>query len=93
MDYDPSKYFQTEAADFENREYRVVLAPGEISLDAFAALSLEDRLEFLQGEVVREGKTPDEVLAELGITASELAHYDCVFVGREAKEIPKKNTI
>ena len=91
-EFDESLFVQDEGSDFENREYRIVLQPDEISIEAFAALALEDRIEFLQGEVVR-GKTPDEVLAELGIDAPELAHYDCVFVGREAREIPKKNTI
>jgi Fe-S-cluster-containing dehydrogenase component len=91
--YDEAAFVNNSGSDFESREYRVVLKPEEISLDAFVALSLEDRLEFLQGEVVREGKTPDEVLAELGLDAAGLAHYDCVFVGREAREIPKKNTI
>ena len=78
--------------DWETREYRVVLQPDEISLPAFVALSIEDRIEFLQGEIVR-GKTPEELLDELGLTMQELSNYDCVILGREVRAIPKKNTI
>ena len=59
---------------------------------AFVALSIEDRVEFLQGEIVR-GKTPEELLDELGLTMQELSNYDCVILGREVRAIPKKNTI
>lgn len=83
---------EDQVGEFEDREYRQVLASDEISLQAFAALDIEDRIEFLQGEVAR-GLEPDDVLAELGIDATELAHYDCVFVGMQARYIPKKNTI
>ena len=91
-EYDDSAYVAEEVDDFENREYRIVLQPGEVSLDAFVALDIEDRVEFLQGEIVR-GKTPDEVLDELGLTLTELSNYDCVILGREVRAIPKKNTI
>lgn len=77
---------------WETREYRVVLAPDEISLEAFVGLSIEDRVEFLQGEIVR-GKSPEELLDELGLTMQELSNYDCVILGREVRAIPKKNTI
>ena len=77
---------------WETREYRVVLQPGEISLPAFVALSIEDRVEFLQGEIVR-GKSPEDLLGELGLTMQELSNYDCVILGREVRAIPKKNTI
>ena len=99
--YDPSDYRREydETAvgddlgnDWETREYRVVLQPDEISLPAFVALSVEDRVEFLQGEIVR-GKTPEELLDELGLTMQELSNYDCVILGREVRAIPKKNTI
>lgn len=78
--------------DWENREFREVLKPEEVSLDAFIGLSVEDRLEFLQGQVA-SGKTPDEVVAMLGLDHAGLAFYECVFVGREARMIPKRNTI
>lgn len=91
-EYDESSFVTEEDNDWESKEYRVVLQPDEISLDAFVALDMDDRIEFLRGEVVR-GKTPEEVLDELGITMQELSNYDCVFIGREARAIPKKNTI
>ena len=99
--YDPSKYRREVKSDavqveednsWETREYRIVLQPDEISLDAFVALSMEDRVEFLQGEIVR-GKSPEQVLDELGLTMQELSNYDCVILGREVRAIPKKNTI
>lgn len=100
-DYDPATYRReydettgvyADDDDWENQEYRIVIDPDNITLDAFVALSTEDRIEFLRGEVVR-GKTPEQVLDELGITMAELSNYDCVFIGRQAREIPKKNTI
>lgn len=100
-DYDPALYHREydettgtylEEDDWESRTYRIVIDPDNITLDSFVALSMEDRIEFLRGEVVR-GKTPEQVLDELGITMAELSNYDCVFIGRQAREIPKKNTI
>lgn len=91
-EYDESLQVVSEEDDWENREYRIVIDPDKVSLDAFVALPIEDRIEFLRGEVVR-GKTPEQVLDELGITMTELSNYDCVFIGRQAREIPKKNTI
>lgn len=58
----------------------------------FVDLSIEDRVEFLQGEIVR-GKSPEELLDLLGLTMQELSNYDCVILGREVRAIPKKNTI
>ena len=40
-----------------------------------------------------DGKTPEELLDELGLTMQELSNYDCVILGREVRAIPKKNTI
>ena len=91
-EYDGAAVGDDLGNDWETREYRVVLQPDEISLPAFVALSIEDRVEFLQGEIVR-GKTPEELLDELGLTMQELSNYDCVILGREVRAIPKKNTI
>lgn len=99
--YDPAKYRResdgsviehVEANDWETREYRVILQQDEISYDAFVALSEEDRLEFLQGEIVR-GKDVDVLLGELDLTLQALSNFDIVILGREVKPIPKKNTI
>ena len=99
-DFDPSKYQRERAAvaagavDFSStkREYREVLKPEEIGEAAFALLSVADRLEFLNGEMAK-GLTDAEILAELGIDAKALGHYDCVFVAGEFREVPKRNTI
>ena len=82
------------AVDFSStkREYREVLKPEEIGEAAFALLSVADRLEFLNGEMAK-GLTDAEILAELGIDAKALGHYDCVFVAGEFREVPKRNTI
>lgn len=99
--YDPAKYRReasgeaaavNEANEWETREYRVILDQDEISYDAFVALSEEDRIEFLQGEIVR-GKDPEALLAEIDLTMQALSNFDIVILGREVRAIPKKNTI
>ena len=100
--YDPADYRRassgtgiaaaTGGSDWETREYRVLLQQDEISRESFLALSEEDRIEFLQGEIVR-GKEVDALLEEIGISMQELSNYDIVILGREVKPIPKKNTI
>ncbi len=99
--YDPAKYRREisggadiveECESWKTREYRVVLEQDEISYDAFVALSEEDRIEFLQGEIVR-GKEPEVLLAEIDLTMQALSNFDIVILGREVRAIPKKNTI
>ena len=99
--YDPAEYrreatsssgMMEEDNEWETRDYRIVLQPDEINYDAFVELSDEDRIEFLQGEILR-GKDPDKVLAEIGLTPQSLSNFDIVILGRQVKPIPKKNTI
>ena len=99
--YDPANFRRStgkyvasalESSDWETREYRVLLQQDEICYDAFIELSDEERIEFLQGEIVR-GKDVDVVLSEIGLTLQELAEYCIVIIDREVKPIPKRNTI